>query len=65
MRSREHASKEVKAIEAKGCRCLESDVTNADACWEVFSEAQRIHGRIDVPANNALMSWLEMVEDFT
>lgn len=64
VRSRSRASKEVDSIDSRGGKCLELDVTNAHACWEVFYQAEKIHGRVDVLINNAGMSWLGAVEDF-
>lgn len=49
----------------KSQQCLEQNVTDADACWEVFYQAEKVHGKIDVLINNAGMSWLGAVEDFT
>ena len=65
VRSRQRAAKEVEHIEHQGGKCFELDVTNADACWDVFAEAEKVYGRIDVLINNAGMSWLGAVEDFT
>ena len=65
VRSRQRAAKEVEHIEQQGGKRLELDVTNADACWDVFAEAEKVYGRIDVLINNAGMSWLDAVEDFT
>lgn len=65
VRSRRRASAEVDAIEAQGGTVLELDVTDADACWQVFGEAEEVYGRVDVVVNNAGMSWLGAVEDFT
>ena len=65
VRSRQRAAKEVENIEHQGGKCLELDVTDADACWDVFAEAEKVYGRIDVLINNAGMSWLGAVEDFT
>ena len=65
VRSRQRAAKEVKQIETKGGKCLELDVTDSNACFDVFHEAEKLHGRIDVLINNAGVSWLGAIEDFT
>lgn len=65
VRSRERAAKEVKQIEGKGGKCLELDVTDPQASFDVFRQAEKLHGRIDVLVNNAGVSWLGAVEDFT
>jgi 3-oxoacyl-[acyl-carrier protein] reductase len=65
VRSRSRAAKEVEAIETAGGKCLELDVTDAEVCWKVFAQAEGIYGKIDVLVNNAGMSWLGTVEDFT
>ena len=65
VRSRERAAKEVEKIESQGGKCLELDVTDAKACFDVFKKAEQLHGRIDVLINNAGMSWLGPVENFT
>lgn len=64
VRSHQRAAKEVERIESLGGKCLELDVTDADACFEVFWQAEQIHGKIDVLVNNAGMSFLGAVEDF-
>ena len=46
-------------------KCLELDVTDADACFDVFEKAEKLHGHIDVLVNNAGMSYLGAVEDFS
>lgn len=65
VRSRQRASEEVEAIELQGGKCLELDVTDADACRRVLQEAEEVHGRVDHLINNAGMSWLGAVEDYT
>ena len=64
VRSRERAAEQVRAIEDKGGKCLELDVTDTDACYDVFHQARKLYGHIDVLVNNAGMSWLGAVEDF-
>jgi NAD(P)-dependent dehydrogenase (short-subunit alcohol dehydrogenase family) len=65
VRSRERAAKQVQQIENEGGKCLELDVTDPKACFDVFQQAENLHGRIDVLVNNAGFSWLGAVEDFT
>ena len=65
MRSRQRAAKEVQEIENRGGKCLELDTTDAQGCFDIFEQAEKLHGRIDVLVNNAGMSWLGAVEDFT
>jgi NAD(P)-dependent dehydrogenase (short-subunit alcohol dehydrogenase family) len=64
VRSRERAAGAVEQIESQGGHVLELDVTHADACWDVWSQAEKIHGRVDVLCNNAGMSYLGAIEDF-
>ena len=64
-RNKKRAAEAVKAIESKGGKCLELDVTNAKACFDVFQQAEKLHGRIDVVVNNAGLSFLGAIEDFT
>lgn len=40
-------------------------MTDDEACWRVFGEAEAVYGRIDVLVNDAGMSWLGAVEDLT
>ena len=65
VRSRERAEKEVKQIEDQGGRCLELDVIDQKGCFDVFHQAEKIYGRIDVLVNNAGFSSLGPIEDFT
>lgn len=65
VRSRTKAAEQVEKIEKNGGKCLVLDVTNPDACFDVFHQAEQIHGRIDVLVNNAGVSWLGPIEDFT
>lgn len=65
IRSRQRAAKEVKQIEAKGGKCLELDVVDRKAGFDIFQQAEKIYGQIDVLVNNAGLSWLGPVEDFS
>ena len=65
VRSRERAGKQVQQIEDQGGKCLELDVTDSKACFDVFQQAEKFHGRVDVLVNNAGFSWLGAIEDFT
>ena len=65
VRSRERAAKQVQQIEKEGGKCLELDVTDPKACFDVFQQAEKLHGKIDVLVNNAGYSLLGAVEDFT
>ena len=65
VRNRERAGKQVQQIEEQGGKCLELDVTDSKACFDVFQQAEKLHGRVDVLVNNAGFSWLGAIEDFT
>ena len=65
VRDQKRAAKAVEDIEEKGNKCLELDVTDAKACFEVFHRAEAIYDRIDVLVNNAGLSWLGAIEDFS
>ena len=65
MRSRERAAKEVQEIESRGGTCLELDITNAKACFDVFAQAEKLYGQVDVLINNAGMAYLGVIEHFT
>ena len=64
VRNRGRAAKEVKQIESRGGKCLELDVTDAKASFEMFQQAERLW-QIDVLVNNARVSWLGAIEDFS
>ena len=65
VRNRERAAKQVQQIENKGGKCLELDVTDPKACFDVFQQAEKLHRKIDILVNNAGYSLLGAVEDFT
>jgi NADP-dependent 3-hydroxy acid dehydrogenase YdfG len=65
VRNRQRAEKEVKQIEDQGGKCLELDVTDQKACFDVFHQAEQIYGQINVLVNNAGFSSLGPIEDFT
>ncbi|KXT10154.1 hypothetical protein AC579_9743 [Pseudocercospora musae] len=65
VRDRKRAAQNVQRIESAGGKILELDVTQAEACAKVWKEAEQIHGHIDILCNNAGMSYLGALEDFT
>lgn len=65
VRSRERAANEVSRIEAAGGHVLELDVTDAGSCTTVFHAAEKLHGGVDVLVNNAGMSYMGALEDYT
>lgn len=65
VRSRQTATEAVRKLEDNGGNILELDVTDAEACLQVWQAAQEIHGHIDVLCNNAGMSYAGALEDFT
>ncbi|KAF2481560.1 hypothetical protein BDY17DRAFT_336368 [Neohortaea acidophila] len=65
VRNKQRAAKEITAIEGAGGTIVVLDITDAEACYRVFAEADKIHGQIDVLVNNAGASYLGALEDFT
>ncbi|EME81645.1 uncharacterized protein MYCFIDRAFT_78895 [Pseudocercospora fijiensis CIRAD86] len=65
VRNRKRAAENVQRIESAGGKILELDVTQAEACTKVWQEAEQIYGHIDILCNNAGMSYLGALEDFT
>lgn len=65
VRDLHRAAAPVEAITRKGGRILELDVTQAEACFDVWHAAEKIHGRVDVLCNNAGMAYMGALEDFT
>ena len=65
VRSRQRAAEEVEALESKGGTVLELDVTHPDVCFEVWRSAEKLYGHVDVLCNNAGMSYMGALEDYT
>ena len=65
VRNRKRAADNVGKIEKSGGKILELDVTHSEACTKVWKDAEQIYGHIDVLLNNAGMSYLGALEDFT
>ena len=65
VRSRRKAAQQVEQLEIKGGKALELDVTHADTCFEVWYAAEVMYGHIDVLCNNAGMSYIGALENYT